>query len=158
MAVDERSEVRFSIPQGTLPWQPILWTKSRPNPQNWVRVRFGRWRRTTRIASAALDAGEPVNWPIIYRRLGDSRAGYSQAWRCVTVSQKTRHQTLGHNFSNYYPIFKILSLADSVVNLQQIPPRFKHVATLPCEIRMQKNGIILKYVLQLGLVMNHKVV
>ena len=37
-----------------------------------------------------------------------------------------------------------------------IPPRFKHVATLPCEIRMQKNGIILKYVLQL--MMNHKVV
>jgi len=36
-----------------------------------------------------------------------------------TVSQKTRHQTLGHNFTNYYPIFKIFSLADSVVNLQQ---------------------------------------
>ena len=37
-----------------------------------------------------------------------------------TVSQKTRHQTLGHNFTNNYPIFKIFSLADSVVNLQQI--------------------------------------
>ena len=37
-----------------------------------------------------------------------------------TVSQKkTRHQTLGHNFTNYYRIFKIFSLADSVVNLQQ---------------------------------------
>jgi len=36
-----------------------------------------------------------------------------------TVSQKTRHQTLGHNFTNYYPIFKIFSLIDSVVNLQQ---------------------------------------
>jgi len=24
-----------------------------------------------------------------------------------TVSQKTRHQTLGHNFTKYYPIFKI---------------------------------------------------
>ena len=35
-------------------------------------------------------------------------------------SKKTRHQTLGHNFTNYYPIFKIFSLADSVVNLQQI--------------------------------------
>ena len=34
--------------------------------------------------------------------------------------KKTRHQTLGHNFTNYYPIFKIFSLADSVVNLQQI--------------------------------------
>jgi len=32
--------------------------------------------------------------------------------------KKTRHQTLGHNFTNYYPIFKIFSLADSVVNLQ----------------------------------------
>ena len=36
-----------------------------------------------------------------------------------TVSQKTRHQTLSHNFTNYYPIFEIFSLADSVVNLQQ---------------------------------------
>jgi len=33
--------------------------------------------------------------------------------------KKTRHQTLGHNFTNYYPIFKIFSLADSAVNLQQ---------------------------------------
>ena len=37
-----------------------------------------------------------------------------------------------------------------------IPPRFKHVATLPCEIWMSKNGIILKYVLQL--MTNHKIV
>ena len=55
-------------------------------------------------------------------------AGTVNAQRCgnatlcgnYTVSQKkTRHQTLGHNFTNYYPIFKIFSLADSVVNLQQ---------------------------------------
>jgi len=25
VAVDERINVRFSIPQGTFPWQPILW-------------------------------------------------------------------------------------------------------------------------------------
>ena len=38
-----------------------------------------------------------------------------------TVSQKkTRHQTPGHNFTKYKPIFKIFSQADSVVNLQQI--------------------------------------
>jgi len=38
-----------------------------------------------------------------------------------TISQKkTRHQTLGHNFANYYPIFKMFSVADSAVNLQQI--------------------------------------
>ena len=37
-----------------------------------------------------------------------------------TVSQKTRHQTLGHNFTNYYPIFKKFSLMDAVVNFQQI--------------------------------------
>ena len=34
--------------------------------------------------------------------------------------KKTRHQTLSHNFTNYYPIYKIFLLADSVVNLQQI--------------------------------------
>ena len=36
-----------------------------------------------------------------------------------TVSQKTRHQTPSHNFTNYCPIFKIFSLANSVVNLKQ---------------------------------------
>jgi len=36
-----------------------------------------------------------------------------------TVSQKTRHQTISHNFANYYPIFNFFSLADSLVNLQQ---------------------------------------
>jgi len=35
-------------------------------------------------------------------------------------SKKTRHQTLNHNFTNYYPIFKIFSLENSAVNLQQI--------------------------------------
>jgi len=34
-------------------------------------------------------------------------------------SKKTRRQTLGHNFTNYYPIFNFFSPADSVVNLQQ---------------------------------------
>ena len=72
-----------------------------------------------------------------------------------TVSQKkTRHQTLGHNFTKYYPIFKIfftsrLSSKFATNSCLNIPPRFKLVATLPCEIWMQKNGIILKYVLQL---------
>jgi len=41
--------------------------------------------------------------------------------RLYTVSQKkTRHQTLSHNFTNYYPIFNFFSLSDSAVNLQQI--------------------------------------
>ena len=41
------------------------------------------------------------------------------------------------------------------ITLSDIPPRFKHVVIPPCEIWMQKNGIILKYVLQL--MMNYKV-
>jgi len=48
----------------------------------------------------------------IHRSTDSSDAHY-------TVSQKIRHQTLGHNFTNYYLIFKIFSLADTVVNLQQ---------------------------------------
>jgi len=32
-------------------------------------------------------------------------------------SKKTRHQTLAHNFTKHWPIFKILSLLDSVGNL-----------------------------------------
>jgi len=48
-----------------------------------------------------------------------------------TVSQRTRHQTLGHNFTNYHPIFKLFSLADSVVNLQQTHAEiFQHALNL----------------------------
>ena len=98
---------------------------------------------------------------ILVDKYEPSRCQVVCTYATYTVSQKTRHQTLGRNFTNYYPIFKLFSLANSAVNLQQIhclniPLRFKHVATLPCEIWMQKNGIILKYVLLL--MMNHKVV
>jgi len=63
--------------------------------------------------------------------------------------KKTRHQTLGHNFTNHYTIFKIffrsqLGSKFATNSCLNIPPRFKHVATLSCEIWMQKNGIILK--------------
>ena len=34
-------------------------------------------------------------------------------------SKTTKHQTLAHNFPKYEPIFKLFSLTDSVVNLQQ---------------------------------------
>jgi len=37
MAIDERCEVIFSIPQGTLPRQPILWAKSTSIPHLVVR-------------------------------------------------------------------------------------------------------------------------
>jgi len=42
MAVDERSEVILPIPQGTLPWQPILWTKSTSFPHLVVCMTFAR--------------------------------------------------------------------------------------------------------------------
>ena len=76
------------------------------------------------------------------------------------VKKKTRHQTLGHNFTNYYPIFKMFSLADLVVNLQQIRVLiFHHALNMSphylVKYECRKNGIILKYVLQL--MMNHKV-
>jgi len=57
-----------------------------------------------------------------------------------TVSQKnTRRQTLGHNFTNYYPIFKMFFISGlgskfATNSCLNIPSRFKHVATLPCEI------------------------
>jgi len=40
--VDEQAEVIFSIPQGTLPWQPIVWAKSTSNTHLVVRVTFAR--------------------------------------------------------------------------------------------------------------------
>jgi len=36
-----------------------------------------------------------------------------------TVSQKTRHYNIIRNFAKCWPIFKLLSLTDSLVNLQQ---------------------------------------
>jgi len=40
LAVDERSGVIFSIRQGTLPWQQILWAKSTSSPHLVVRMTF----------------------------------------------------------------------------------------------------------------------
>jgi len=63
VAIDKRKqpEVSLSVPQGTLPWQPIFVGFIGFYPQNWVRVSIGSRLRTTRSASAALDAGEPTN-------------------------------------------------------------------------------------------------
>jgi len=38
----ERHEVIFSIPQGTLPWQPILWAKSTSNTRLVIQMTFAR--------------------------------------------------------------------------------------------------------------------
>ena len=54
-----------------------------------------------------------LGWVTVFGRvhhLGMQPANY-------TVSQKTRHLTLAHNFTKYWPIFKILLLLDSVGNL-----------------------------------------
>ena len=48
-----------------MPLQPILWSQSRTNPQNWVRMPVDRWRRTTRSASAVLDAGTVASLPAL---------------------------------------------------------------------------------------------
>jgi len=56
------------------------------------------------------------------------------------VSQKkTKHQTLAHNFTKYQPIFKLF-FTDGLNSkfATKFPPRLKHVATLPCEIRMSE--------------------
>jgi len=41
-------------------------------------------------------------------------------------SKKTRHLTLAQNLTKYWPIFKILSLLDSVGNLQQSYVQIPH--------------------------------
>ena len=60
-----------------------------------------------------------------YRTASEQANGYRESraakqWRVTviyTVSKKTSHQTPSHNFTNYYPIFKIFSPAHSLVNL-----------------------------------------
>jgi len=56
-----------------------------------------------------------VGWlnKIIYLWLSD----WVAANQLHRESKKTRHQTLGHNFTNYYPIFNLFSLLDSEENL-----------------------------------------
>ena len=46
-----------------------------------------------------------------------SEAVNNSSTRSTPWVKKTRHQTLAHNFTNYYPIFELLSLLDSVGNL-----------------------------------------
>ena len=62
-----------SIPQVTLPWQPILWAKFRPNPQNWVRVTFGRWRRTKEVQVLRWTQVDQLT--VINRQLGGQSGG-----------------------------------------------------------------------------------
>jgi len=63
VAVDEQSDVSIFILQETLPWywQLIFVGFIGFYPQNCVRVTFGRWRRMTRSAIAALAVGELIN-------------------------------------------------------------------------------------------------
>ena len=98
-------------------------------------------------------------WHIQQRRPVDRP--FPNPWHNIQrESKKTRHQTLSHNFTNYYPIFNFFTIRlgsnFATSSCFNIPPPFKNVATLPCEIWMSENDIILKYVLQL--MMNHKVV
>ena len=57
------------------------------------------------------------------------------AWWCSLITnvnvytpwvKKTRHLTLAHNFTKYWPIFKILSLLDSVENFCQSHMQIPH--------------------------------
>jgi len=66
-------ELFFSIYQGTLPWQPILWAKSTSIPHLVVRVTFARaappaydrkeqflCRAQANKLPDSMDAGEPI--------------------------------------------------------------------------------------------------
>jgi len=94
----------------------VCWTQPRAQRKqpNRLRCRLGhgigtkepciRWR-TDPLGEKTILSG--IFWPIVNYR------------EYTPVSQKTRHQTLANNFTKYEPIFKLFSLMDSVVNLQQ---------------------------------------
>ena len=42
LVINKRLKVSFSIHQWKLPWQPILWVKSKPNTHSWIRVTLAR--------------------------------------------------------------------------------------------------------------------
>ena len=100
-------------------------------------------------------------WPFVIHTIDAMRCSYTKdSKECIHLtdgkvhceSKKTRHQTLGHNFSNYYPIFKMFSLPDSAVNLQQNYVEIFHHALNTSlhylvKYESQKNGVNLKYVL-----------
>ena len=61
MAVDEQSLASFSIPQGTLPRQPILWAEFRPNPRSLVRLPLAGWRiYDNECSECCVDAGGAI--------------------------------------------------------------------------------------------------
>jgi len=56
----------------------------------------------------------------------------------IHQSKKARHYTLTHNFSKYWPLFKILPLA--VKSSLNNAPHLNNVTTLPCEISIFKQS------------------
>jgi len=76
----------------------------------------------SRIFFRLWEPGRAKHWaglklPGFGSRRGTKRHRNNSSHNIYTVSQKTRHQTLAHNFTKCGPIFKILSLLDSVGNL-----------------------------------------
>jgi len=66
--------------------------------------------------------------------------------------KKTRHLTLAHNFTKYWPIYTTFTirLSRKFVTKTYIntTPHPKRVATLPCEFCVQKIAILKEYVKQ----------
>ena len=89
-------------------------------------VTFMRCEQTFRRTRAAGGQATVITCGRQHHRL-------QQCWTLHRESKKTRHQTLGHNFTNYYPIFKIfftsrLSSKFATNSCLNIPPRFKNIS------------------------------
>jgi len=81
-----------------------------------------------RLFSPIAHQSEYISYPSHFLKYRATETIRLSSCCCSPWVKKTRHQTLSHNFTNYYPIFKFFSLKDSVVNLQQTP--FKNSTTL----------------------------
>jgi len=93
VAVGEWSEVGFSIPQGTLPWQPILWAKSTFSPHTSLPF-AARSRCTTRSATTDQLVDKKVKFPHTrYRALGPELIPvYSLAVSPQVTWSESRHR------------------------------------------------------------------
>jgi len=85
----------------------------------------------------------PLNGPFLGLRMW---AGTRKVKSIYTVSKKTRHITVAHNFSKYWPIFKFfftvtLSMNSVTTAYKNTPQHPKCVATLPYEMSVQKIAI-----------------
>jgi len=83
--------------------------------QNWSSVEFSVVEKFASLVTQQRFAVSDIDLQFFWIRIRYDMIRYDTILH--RESKKTRHLTLAHNFTKYWPIFKTISLLDSVGNL-----------------------------------------